>query len=294
VLLNLGWEVEIAESKSGADTTELARQAAAGGADVLFAIGGDGTLGQAAAGLVGTQTALGILPAGTANVLGLELGLHPLDWNRWSALEDNLRILAKSSIHPVDIGLCNGQPFLLWAGIGIDAMTIEKVEPRDKWQKYFALPQFTAQIIRSASTWHGADLRFLADGNPVEGHYMVAVINNIRSYLGGMAKLSPDAYLDDNEMDLWLFTGDNLLDVFGHAFNMISGRHLTDPNARRVPFHSLTVAADEPFSIQTDAEPRPPSLQLEITIQPQALRMVVPDAALTLLKHPQPIHEKFA
>jgi YegS/Rv2252/BmrU family lipid kinase len=287
VLARLGWEVEVAETQSGAHTTELARQAAESDTDVLFAVGGDGTIGQAAAGLIGTQTALGVLPAGTQNVLALELGLNPLDWNRWTALEDNLRILADSSIQAVDIGVCNAQPFIMWAGLGLDAMTIQSLEPRGKWEKYFAVPQYAAQTIWNATFWSGVDLHFWADEQMVAGHFMVAVINNIRSYLGGLAKLSPDAYLDDGAMDLWLFSGDNLLDAFHHAFGMMAGRHLTDPNARRVPFRTLRVEADEPFSLQMDGEPRGACTELTLTVQPQALRLLMPESALHLLKTPR-------
>ena len=65
--------------------TESARQAAVEKFDAVFASGGDGTIGQVAAGLVGTEAALGILPSGTANVLALEFGLPVFSWARWWA-----------------------------------------------------------------------------------------------------------------------------------------------------------------------------------------------------------------
>ncbi len=60
-----GWRVEVAESLNGRHTTQLARMAAQENFRAVFAIGGDGTAGQAAAGLIGSETALGVLPAGT-------------------------------------------------------------------------------------------------------------------------------------------------------------------------------------------------------------------------------------
>ncbi len=109
-LANSGWQTEVLATQSGQHATESARQAALEKFDAVFASGGDGTIGQAAAGLVGTETALGILPSGTANVLALEFGLPVFSWTRWWALKQNARALANAPVHPVDVGFCNGHP----------------------------------------------------------------------------------------------------------------------------------------------------------------------------------------
>src|SRR5262245_39914204 len=69
------WQVDLAETESGAHTIELAKQAAAEKKEAVFAVGGDGTIGNVVNGLMGSETALGVLPAGTSNVWGYELGL---------------------------------------------------------------------------------------------------------------------------------------------------------------------------------------------------------------------------
>lgn len=75
-LQDFGSEVAIEASRSGEHITRLARQAAQAGLDALFIVGGDGSVGKAASGLMGSRTALGVLPGGTANVWALEIGLH--------------------------------------------------------------------------------------------------------------------------------------------------------------------------------------------------------------------------
>src|SRR4030042_3758745 len=99
------------------------------------------------------------------------------------------------------------------------------------------------------------DLRIWADGKEVAGHYVVAVANNLRHYAGGMSVLSPDAYLEDGMMDLWLLSGKSLADAFRHFFDLVAGRHLTSDQARCLPFSSARVESDTPFSIQMDGDP---------------------------------------
>jgi diacylglycerol kinase (ATP) len=286
VLRRAGWQVRIVSTRSGEHAVELAGQAA-GQVEAVFAVGGDGTVGQVASGLAGSSTALGILPAGTQNVMAGELGLRPFGWSRWWALEESARLLVDAPFYNVDVGLCNGKPFLLWAGLGLDALTVQKIEPRLRLEKYLSVPQYAALTIWNATLWHGMDLKAVADERLVAGHYLLAVVTNIRTYLGGLAQISPDARLDDGQMDLWLFSGDNLGDALRHAFGMMSGRHLTARDALCVPFHTLRLESAEPVSLQMDGEPQGRAQVAEFSILPRSLKLMIPRQSLGLLAHPQ-------
>jgi len=278
-----GWRVEVAETINVRHATQLARQAATENFRAVFAVGGDGTVGQVAAGLIGSQTALGVLPAGTANVWAREIGLNAFNWTHLGALKENARILADAPIYAVDLGLCNDQPFLMWAGIGLDALTVHKLEPRKRFEKYLAVPQYFATAVWSAAIWHGMNLHVWAEDKRVEGHYLLAVVSNIRHYLGGIAEISPQAYLDDGEMDLWLLSGDNLADAFRHFFAITAGRHVTSDQARCLPFHNARIESETPFSLQMDGEPMLGGQQATITVAPRALRVLMPLAAAQCL-----------
>ena len=283
-LSDYGWRVEVAESVNGRHTTQLARMAGKDNFRAVFAIGGDGTAGQAAAGLIGSQTALGVLPAGTANVWARELGMDAFVWPHWGALRENARLLAKSDPCTVDVGLCNGQPFLMWAGVGLDAMTVKKLEPRKHFEKLLSAPEFFAATVWNVAIWHGMDLRVTADEKQVEGHYLLAVASNIRHYLGGVAQISPAAYLDDGEMDLWLFSGSTLTDAFRHFFDLVAGRHLTSEQARRIPFRKANIESDTPFSLQVDGDPMLGAAKVNIEVIPKGLHVLMPPQALHLLQ----------
>jgi diacylglycerol kinase (ATP) len=281
-----GWRMYIAETLNATHATRAAQQAADDGYEAVFAIGGDGTVGQVASGLMGTETALAVLPAGSTNVWAIEQGQRPFNWFQWWRLRDNARLLADVPTQRVDVGLCNGRPFLLWAGIGLDAQTIHRLEPRPRFVKYLSVPHYFATTVWEATFWHGMDLHVWADDKQVEGHYLLAVATNIRHYAGGMSLISPDAHLDDGEMDLWLLTGNSLADAFRHFFDLVAGRHLTSDQARRLRFHTARVESSSAFSIQMDGEPMLGGQSAEIVVRKRALKVLMPLEALHLLKEP--------
>jgi YegS/Rv2252/BmrU family lipid kinase len=283
-LESAGWQVEAAETQSGEHTVELAKQAAAEGRDAVFAAGGDGTIGNAVHGLIGSETALGVLPAGTANVWSIELGLSPFSWTRPHALRRSAAILANAPSHRVDVGLCNGVSFMMWAGIGLDAMAIQSLEPRIRLDKFFAMPEYTASAIWNAAQWSGLHLHIWSDEHEVAGRYILAVATNIRHYMGGLSNLSPDACIDDGVLDLWLFSGNNLGDALRHAYDLWRGTHVTSDAAQRIPLRRLRVEADSPFWLQTDGEARGAAQTAEISVRAQALKLLVPPAGMDLLK----------
>jgi diacylglycerol kinase (ATP) len=283
-LESAGWKADAAESKSGEHIIELAKQAASEKKDAVFAVGGDGTIGNIVNGLVGSETALGVLPAGTANVWSIELGLQPFSWTNPWVLRKNVSILANAPCHRVDVGLCNQIYFMMWAGIGLDAMAIQALEPRIRLDKFFAMPEYTASAIWHAAQWSGLKMRLWTDEQEVEGHFILAVATNIRHYMGGLSNLSPDAFIDDGLLDLWLFSGNNLGDALRHAYELWRGTHLNSDAAQRIPFRSLRVEADSSYWIQTDGEARGSARVAEISVQPQALKLLLPPAGMDLLK----------
>src|SRR6266487_667543 len=284
-LESVGWQVDAAETQSGEHTIELAKQAAAEEKDAVFAVGGDGTIGNVVNGLVGSETALGVLPAGTANVWSIELGLRPFTWTHPWVLQKNISILANAPCYAVDVGLCNQIYFMMWAGIGLDAITIQSLEPRIRIEKFFAMPEYAAKTIWNAAQWSGLSLRWWVDEHKVKGHFILAVATNIRHYMGGLTNLSPNAYLDDGLLDLWLFSGSNLGDALRHAYDLWRGNHVNSDAAQRIAFRNLRVEADSVYWIQTDGEARGSAQVAEISVQTHALKLLVPPAGMNLLRN---------
>jgi diacylglycerol kinase family enzyme len=118
----------------------------------------------------------------------------------------------------------------------------------------------------------------------VEGHYLLAVANNIRRYMGGHSVLSPDAQLDDGLLDLWLFKGDSLADALRIAYELWRGHHVKSDEAQRIPFNTLRVQAESPFFVHMDAEPKDATQEAKITVHKRALKLLMPPDSLHLLK----------
>lgn len=277
VLRANGWNIHLIRTDNAEHVTRLARKAAVDGKDALFVVGGDGTINMAVRGLMGTETALGVIPGGTANVLAQELGLPGLTWTRWMALEESARRLSKAKIHAVDIGICGGVPFLLWAGVGLDAFAIHHIEPRPRGEKLFANALYVASAAWHASLWHGVNLVISADQLHMSGHYILALISNIHLYAGGLAKVSPSALLDDGLMDLWLFEGDTLGDTIQLAWDLLAGRHVDSEKVHNVPFKKLRIESDSEMYVQVDAEPLAcDDHYIEINVVSKGIKLLVP------------------
>jgi diacylglycerol kinase family enzyme len=266
VLRANGWSIRLIRTQDAGHVTQ-------------FVVGGDGTINLAVRGLAGSTTALGVLPGGTANVLAQELGLPGLTWTRWMALEESARRLASATARQVDIGQCAGTPFLMWAGVGLDAFAIHHIEPRPRGEKLFANVAYAASTAYHASLWHGINLKVTADNLQINGHYLLALMSNIHLYAGGLAQISPFAVLDDGVMDLWLFEGDTLGDTIQMAWDLYAGRHVDSHRVRYFPFKHLRLESDSALYVQVDAEPLPNDAHsIEINVIARSLRLLVPNA----------------
>lgn len=272
-----GWSVQLMPTKDAGHITRLAHRAVEENIDYFIIAGGDGSISRALPGLVGTQTALGVLPAGTSNVWAQELGLPGLTWTRWMALEESARRLVGGEVKQVDVGQGNSDLFLLWAGIGLDGFVVHRLEPRKKWEKHFAVMQYAASVVWHASFWHGMQLRIKVDGEEItNGHYLLAVVSNVHLYAGGMAELSPHARLDDGIMDLWLFDGETLGDTVQLAWELLSGSHLHSDRVRCIRFRQLSLESDQTVYAQMDGEPISDKGPVSIEVKQCALRVLVP------------------
>src|SRR6478609_1809708 len=138
------YEVDAIDTEARDHATELTRDAAREGYDVVVAFGGDGTVNEAANGLAGTATPLTCLPGGSNNVFCKMLGI-PNDVV--DATEHLLGLPDRWEPHAVDLGVVNGRAFTFAAGMGLDASVVERVDQKPAMKRRFGAWYFTEKAI---------------------------------------------------------------------------------------------------------------------------------------------------
>ncbi|MDP8921321.1 MAG: diacylglycerol kinase family lipid kinase, partial [Chloroflexota bacterium] len=244
-LEQLGWDVEVCETRARGDAEGAARDAAARGIDVVLTAGGDGTLNEAIQGLAGTDTAVGALPLGTMNVWVRELGL---------ALDpvEAARQMAAGQVRRLDLGRVNGRYFLLMAGLGLDAEAILAVEGGPK-RRFGPLAIVMAGVVAGARTT-GSRLSLRVDDRPYRLQAAMLVAGNTRLW-AGTVQITRRATASDGVLDVYVFPGRTLLDKLRHLALVLIGRHEHDPDVTYLRARELLIAARPPLPLQVDGEP---------------------------------------
>lgn len=192
-------EVELVETARRNHATRLAQGAAADGVDVVVVLGGDGTVNEAANGLAGTATALGVLPGGSTNVFARSIGLpnDPIE-----AAADLLEALEAGSIRRVGLGSANGRYFCFHVGMGYDAALVEQVERRSGLKRWAGHPLFIyaglTTFFRHFDRRHPHFAVRFPDGDDApSGYFSVCCNTNPYTYVGNRPfDIAPDADLD--------------------------------------------------------------------------------------------------
>ncbi|MFN2147202.1 MAG: diacylglycerol/lipid kinase family protein [Anaerolineales bacterium] len=276
VLRRAGWRIHLKICDQPWPVADVAREAVQASADAVFVVGGDGSVGQVASVLAGTETALGVLPAGTANVWAQELGLPRLDWIHWFALEQAAEQLAYCEERLVDLGVCNDHYFLLWAGVGLDAHIVNSIEPRERWEKAFGIVHYATLALWNATGWKGIDIIAHSGEQSWEGRFLIAVASNIPAYAGGLVDLARGAKVDDGLLDFWLIGGDTLNDALLRVAQIFTGRLVDAQGVVNFRSARATFEMQKPSEIQCDGEPCRRHSVVDFHVLPQALRVLVP------------------
>jgi diacylglycerol kinase family enzyme len=174
------YEVDAIDTEARDHATELTRDAAREGYDVVVAFGGDGTVNEAANGLAGSNTPLSCLPGGRANVYCRMLGI-PADVV--DATEHLLRIADDWRPRRVDLGDVNGRKFTFSAGVGLDASVVERVDAHPRLKARLGEWYYTVTGVNTFTRRylvHPPRLEAILGDDRVEG--VSAIIQNATPY----------------------------------------------------------------------------------------------------------------
>lgn len=259
-----GWEWR--PTARAGHAVELARAAAAAGQPIVAAFGGDGTVGDVARGILGSESALGIIPMGTGNDVARNLGL-PLDLGAACAA------LEAGRTRRVDMGTINGIPFINNAGTGFDARVMQTMNTSIRFVR--GTPAFVLAVLKMFPGFQPFSLTMTRDDDAPETFpaMMVSVLNG--AVYGAGMRACPDGVMDDGELDVLVITRmakPKLLALFP---KVIAGRHVGHPAVRLFRARTLSLVCDppQPLNIDGDVHGDTPA---EIVVQPSALKVVAP------------------
>ena len=263
----LGIDHHIRVTESAQDLEHLARAAAEDGAEIVAVLGGDGSVGAAANGLVGTRTALAILPAGTGDDFAKAIGP--------SRLEAAARLLAAPDIRDVDLlkvtAGAQGRHVINIAGAGFDSEVNETANAMSL--RLGGTGTYVAAVLKTLRRFVPASYEIAVDDERITTDAMLVVVGNSRSYGGGMRVL-PSARIDDGLLDVCIvhaLSAPAFLRAFPRVFR---GTHVSHPKVTMRRGRRVTVEANRRIQVYGDGE-RIGSLPAIFEIEPGMLRLVV-------------------
>lgn len=247
--------------------TELTQKAVQRGFEAVIAVGGDGTLNETAKPLIGTQTALGVVPRGSGNGFARELGMPLL-------FEDALLALQRTRVQSSDAGLANGEYFLNLAGVGIEAFIAWQFMQHGKSGKRGMWPYFKLGA-KAVFTYKPKTLEVTSDGKTETLTPLTLVFANGAQY-GSNFKIAPQASLTDGYLERV-----EVMPVSKFKLALAAPTFFSDSYR---PLHvTRTVRAKEtlikhPGEIiyHIDGEPRTAQNELKISVLPNALNLLIP------------------
>ena len=266
------------------DATTFARKAARNGCDVVFLAGGDGTIAQAVDGLVGTDTALAVLPGGSGNVFARQLNLPVPGSIHPRPFVEAARLLLAGQTRRVDVGRITprgsdepARHFLCWGGAGFDAQVNRNVaaDPERK-RRLGPLATFITSFL-TLREFAGTSASVRIDGHRVSRRTVLLVANNIQLY-GIIMRMAHHAVIDDGLLDIFCFQGTSPGRTFLHAMKVLFNRHIADPRVEFYRARRVEIVTARPLAVHVDGD-YIGNTPITIQIVPRSLNLLVPACA---------------
>jgi diacylglycerol kinase (ATP) len=274
ILSGAGIETQFAVTSASGSATIIARDAASRGCDLVIVCGGDGTINEAANGLIGYHSALGLLPAGSANILAKELGIP---WDIRTAA----RLIPHSTPRRIALGLARSlapgssateRYFVCVGGAGPDGELVKMVESAGKnhsgTRAYWlaglrAIFRYKFPLFQVASGQMQVDASLLVVGRT--GHY------------GGPFRITTEASLFEDSFELMACTSQSALRYAASLPALWLGRLRGKPGFHywKTPAVRCASTNGAVVNAQVDGEYFG-ALPVEFTIVPDALSLLVP------------------
>lgn len=261
---------DIVEPADAEDALRVVRAAAARSYRAVVAVGGDGTVGLALRGTVGSDTPVAIVPFGTGNQLALNFDI-PI------SLEDSVRVAVEGRVENVDLCRANGETFALIAGAGLDADVMTAATSELKSRIGFAAYLYSG--LKNIITPPSADFRIVADEQEVLVRASMVLLANASQLGAGPlpveVTVAPRSSVTDGLIDVAIYAPRNLPEVARILWRVARKQFGGDDRMIFLQARNVLIESDPPVAIQIDGEPRGVT-PIHAEIDPGAGKILVP------------------
>jgi len=231
---------------------------------LVIVAGGDGTVNVLVNALSPGYATLAVLPAGTANVLAIELGI--------GSVAEGIARIAAGRTRPLSIGLAEqagglSRRFLLMAGIGLDGDIVRGVLLHEK--RLFKKGAYLLSALRCVLRWRRGRFPVSADGRSLECHSVI--VSNISRY-GGDYVLMPGADISEPVLELFCITAGSRMAYLEMIVDVLAGRPCREDQVTRLRGTEIDVAGDRAIQLDGDCYSNAP---VRISVIPDFARIVV-------------------
>jgi len=254
---------------------DLASQAAAEGADLVIACGGDGTVCQVAEGLMESGIPMAVLPAGTGNLFARAFNSQP-DVTKF------VELIASGRPQPLDMMLLTyndqeGKPheqlYLVAVGLGkiSDAISFASA----KWKQRLGKLVYVWRVLKACLSPNPVTYRFITDDGATETTARASAVFAINTVPPSMATLSRGCNASDGLLDVVAMRATGFFSLLNFSLRMASGRPDQSPHYLRMRAKKVRIETNRPVCPNIDGDPGHLTQAMEICTLPQAVKVIV-------------------
>ncbi len=267
-----GAQFDLVETRTAGHATELARNAGERGYRAICVVGGDGTLAEAATGLVGSNVPLAIIPRGTANQVAHNLQIP-------TELEAAVEVAITGTPTPLDLGRIDGRAFALIAGAGYDAavMAAATRSLKDRW----GFGAYIYAAVKQALTAAPTEFTIIADGNEIRVRAVSVMLANMGElfahFLPFGLPLTPQTThsWQDGLLDVVIIAPRNLPEFAAVLWRAARRQFAGDSRLIHLQAREVSIYADPPIAVQIDGDASG-TTPVHARVEHQGIQIMVP------------------
>lgn len=238
------FDFDVLYSNKPQEIIKLAREARDNGSDVIFAVGGDGSLREAADALVGSDVSLGQIPFGTGNDFIRSLNIP-------REIPAILEMIRQKPRRTVDLARLNDKIYCNVAGIGFDGEVIAASD--NVFKRLGGTAAYVAAVLRAVFFFQAPRMQVFLDGVLVEKKLHLVAIGNGCFYGGGM-NILPGAKQDDGFLDVCMVDSVSPLRLLSRLPGIYTGNHVNQPEVSMAKVRQVRIVSDPPVLVQADGD----------------------------------------